>query len=164
MGKYLAALPLLLLFSACTHSYPYLVLSDHCECEVYTYRNTRHNFEIEFRASYKLNDRIITSVEIQFRNNSRDTMSLKQAYLTGTSRNVRYQYNGKPRPLPYETIAPRATLNISLEGSDMENVENPWLKIAGERVVLEITGLILGKTYLPPIRVELMPMNPKLSG
>lgn len=153
-----------LLCSGCTHTYPYLVLSDHCNCEIYTYRNTRDKIEIEFRASYTLSERVTSSVQLLFRNNSDDTLSLRQAYLTGTSRNVRYQYNGKRRPLPYELIPPHSSYSLAFEGTDTEAVENPWLKIVGERVVLEVTGLILGEKFLPPVSVELMPVNPKLSG
>ena len=153
-----------LFLSGCSHTYPYRILSDRCNCEVYTYRNPRYNIEIEFRASYKLKDRVTSSVEIEFRNGSRDTLSLKQAYLTGTSRNVHYQYNGRPRQLPFELIPPGSTFSFAFEGSDTEVVENPWLKIAGERVTLEIRGLILGQKFLPAISVEMMPVNPKLSG
>ena len=161
---YAAIVLVALILSGCSYTYPYRILSDRCNCEIYTYRNPRYNIEIEFRASYKLKDRVTSSVEIQFRNSSRDTLSLKQAYLTGTSRNVRYQYNGRPRPLPFEVIPPGSTFTVAFEGSDTEVVENPWLKIAGERVTLEIKGLILGGKFLPAISVEMMPVNPKLSG
>ncbi len=162
-----ALLPSLLvlftLLSGCSRTYPYLFQPDTCNCEVYTYNDPQNRLEIEFRAEYGVDERISTRVEIEFRNESRDTLSLQQATIKGTSRNIRYQYNDRAVPLPYAVIAPRGRYTVLFEGSDTEVVENPWHKIAGERTVLEIDGLMLGGRLLPPIRVELVPVNPKLS-
>jgi hypothetical protein len=61
-------------------------------------------------------------------------------------------------------IPPGSTFTFVFEGTDTEVVENPWLKIAGERVTLEMKGLMLGEKFLPTINVELMPVNPRLNG
>jgi len=155
--------PLIVFMTGCSQSYPYLFLTDNCRCEVYTHRDTRNKLEIQFKAEYEVDDRIITNVEIEFRNNSADTLSLQQAHIKGASRNIRYQYNDRWVPLPYITVPPRETYTAVFQGGDTELVDDPWLKIAGERTRLEIKGLILGKKELESIRVELMPTNPKLS-
>ncbi|MGH2567149.1 MAG: hypothetical protein ACRDGA_02335 [Bacteroidota bacterium] len=119
--------------------------------------------EIEFSAEYRVGERVTTSVEIQFRNNSRDTLSLQQAFIKGTSRNIRYQYNDKAVPLPFITIPPQHEYTVFFEGTDTEIVPDPWLKIAGERTSIEIKGLLLGGKILAPVNVELAPVNPKLA-
>ena len=154
---------LLAVCASCTQSYPYLFLTDNCRCEEYTYRDPQQRFEILFKAEYEVDERVVTTVEIEFHNRSNDTLSLQQAYLKGTSRNVRYQYNDKWVPLPYEAIAPQGSYRTIFQGGDSEVVLDPWLKIAGERTVLEIKGLMLGEKLLEMIRVELVPVNPKLT-
>lgn len=154
---------LLILLAGCSSSYPYIFLTDNCRCQTYTYRDVANKIEIEFKAVYKVDEKVSTTVEIVFRNHSRDTLSLQQAFIKGTSRNIRYQYNDKARPLPYVTVPPQQTYSVTLEGTDTEVVEDPWRKIAGERTVIEIKGLMLGEKVLSPVKVDFIPLNPKLS-
>ncbi len=154
---------LVILFAGCSSSYPYVFLTDNCHCQTYTYRDAAHKIEIELKAEYKVDERVSTTVEIAFRNNSTDTLSLQQAFIRGTSRNIRYQNNDKAIPLPYVTVPPHQEYSVILQGSDTEVVQNPWHKIAGERAVLEIKGLMLGGKMLPPLKVDFIPSNPKLS-
>ncbi|MCI0706089.1 MAG: hypothetical protein L0Y80_01210 [Ignavibacteriae bacterium] len=153
---------MLLAVSGCTKSYPYLFLTDNCRCEEYTYHDQRQQFDIIFKAHYEVDERVVTTVDIEFRNHSRDTLSLQQAYLKGTSRNIKYQYNNKWVPMPFEAIPPGDSYTMTFRGGDTEMISDPWQKIAGERTVLEIKSLMLGKTMLDPIRVELAPTNPML--
>jgi hypothetical protein len=149
--------------SSCSTSYPYLVLTENCQCEVYTYQDAKHRFAVQFEAAYRVDDRIRTRVEIEFQNRSSDTLSLEQAYVIGTSRNIRYQNNGRAVALPFVRIPPHESSRVIFEGADTERSPNPWLKIAGERTTLEVRGLMLGTDEMPPVKVELTPIQPKLS-
>ena len=145
MIRYLV-IPLFFIFWAgCSNSYPYLFLTDNCRCETYAYRDAQRQFEILFKAEYTVDERVVTTVEIEFRNNSKDTLSLQQGFIKGTSRNISYQYNSKWVPLPYEVIPPQESFTAIFRGGDTQVVPDPWQKIAGERTVLEIKGLLLGK-------------------
>lgn len=154
---------LLLIFYGCSTTHPYLFLNENCRCEVYTYQDSKRRFVVKFEAEYRVEERIRTRVRIEFENRSRDTLSLEQAYVIGTSRNIRYQNNGRAVPLPFVRIPPRESYLMIFEGADTEEAENPWLKIAGERTTIEIRGLMVGKEEIPTVRVELAPINPKLS-
>jgi hypothetical protein len=151
------------LFSSCTTSYPYLITTNNCNCERFVYRDERGRFEIEISASYEVRDRISSTIGIDFHNESGDSLSLRQAYLKGTSTNVGYQFNGQFLPMPYVLIPPKGTYSMTLQGSDTQAEENPWLKIAGERVVIEIKGMLLRDEPIPPIVVTLVPYNPRLT-
>ena len=158
---FLLVAPVLLI--SCASSYPYLVLTDNCNCERYAHRDHVHKLEVEVSGMYRVSDRVFSSISISFSNRSRDTLSLRQAYLKGTSENVHYQFNGRFQPMPYVLVPPGTSYTFTLEGSDTEEVEEPWHKIAGERVTLELRGLLLGGETLAPILVVLVPTNPKLT-
>lgn len=147
--------------SGCSPSYPYLVTNEGCNCQTYTYRDDVKKFNVIVRSSYKVGERISSHVEITFQNRGRDTLDLGQAYVRGTSENVRYQYSGKSLPLPFVRIAPGEEYTVTIDGSDTEVVEDPWRKIAGERVVIEIMKLRMGKALLSNIVLTLVPVNPK---
>ncbi len=158
----LAALTLLFL-SSCTTTYPYLVTTDRCNCETFVYHDGMGRFDIEVSAQYHVSDRISSTVNLVFRNRSRDTLSLRQAFLKGSSTNIAYQFNDRPQPMPYVGIRPGGEYAMTLEGSDTQPDRDPWLKIAGEQVVLEIRGMLLGTKPLPPVVLTLIPFNPKLA-
>lgn len=50
-----------------------------------------------------------------------------------------------------------------MEGSDTEIVADPWHKIAGEQVTIELRGLMTGLRRVDPVVITLIPRNPKLS-
>jgi hypothetical protein len=152
-----------ILFSSCTSTYPYLVTTDECNCESFRFKDERGRFEIDVSARYVISDRINTTIEFVFRNLGRDTLSLRQAYLKGTSLNVHYQFNDRFQPMPFVAVPPGVTYMMTLQGSDTQATENPWLKIAGEKIVLEIKGLLLGFRPLAPVVLTLKPYNPKLA-
>ena len=149
--------------SCCTSSYPYLVATDNCNCERYTYRDERGRFEIEVSARYEISARITSTIELVFRNKSRDVLSLQQAYIKGTSANIPYPLNDRFQAMPYVQIAAGGSYTMTLSGSDSQTSENPWLKIAGEKVVLEIRGVTLGGMTVHPIQLTLIPYNPKIA-
>lgn len=152
-----------LFFSSCTSTYPYLVTTDQCNCETFSFKDELRKFEIDISARSVITDRINSTIEFVFRNRSGDSLSLRQAYLKGTSSNVRYQFSDRFQPMPFVTVPPGGTYSMTLKGSDTEVTENPWLKIAGEKIVLELKGMLLGRRPLAPIVLTLKPYNPKLA-
>lgn len=160
LGWLALAAPLVL--SSCTSTYPYLVTTDGCNCERYTVTDQRWKFEIEFSAFYRVTDHVESTINIIFYNRGEDTLSLRQAYIRGTSSNVRYQFNDIFQPMPFVAIPPGERYRMALQGNDTESVEEPWYKIAGERVTVEIRGILYGLSVVPPIVVTFVPFNPKL--
>ncbi|MDP2883861.1 MAG: hypothetical protein Q8P51_02420 [Ignavibacteria bacterium] len=163
MKPALLALIAAVVFSSCTSTYPYLVTTDECNCEAFSFKDERGRFKIDVAGRYVITDRINSTIEFVFRNQSRDSLSLRQAYLKGTSLNVRYQFNDRFQPMPFVAVPPGGTYTMTLQGSDTESTENPWLKIAGEKIVIEIKGMLLGLRPLAPIVLTLKPYNPKLA-
>jgi len=155
------ALILSLYVSACSPSYPYLVTNERCNCEEYTFLDKPRKLKATIRASYTIKDRITSTIEITFKNEGKDTLDLGQAYLRGTSENVKYQYNGRSLPLPFVRIEPGDDYTITMTGTDTDLVDDPMRKIAGERVILEITKLRVGGAIVPDIVFVLVPVNPK---
>jgi hypothetical protein len=151
-----------LVVSSCTSSYPYLVATDNCNCERFTYREERGRFEIDVSARYEIKDRITSTIELVFRNKSHEALSLRQAYIKGTSSNIQYPFNDRFQPMPFVQIAPGGHYTMTFSGSDSRLSDNPWLKIAGEKVGLEIRGLSLGGKTVLPIQLTLVPYNPKI--
>jgi hypothetical protein len=151
------------LLSSCTSSYPYLITTDGCNCERYTYNDERGRFSIDLTAHYVVTDRINSTIEFVFRNESRESLNLRQAFLKGTSVNVRYPFNDRFQPMPYVVVPPDDSYRMTLEGSDARGSADPWLKIAGETIVIEMKGILLGMKPLAPIVLTLKPLNPKLA-
>jgi hypothetical protein len=148
---------------SCTSSYPYLIATDNCNCERFTYREGQGRFEIEVSARYEIKDRITSTIELVFRNKSRQALSLQQAFIKGTSANIRYPFNDRFQPMPFVQIPPGGKYTMTFSGSDTQVSDNPWLKIAGEKVALEIRGLLLGEKKVLPIQLALIPYNPKIA-
>jgi hypothetical protein len=163
MKPALLALIAVIMFSSCSSTYPYLVTTDECNCETFSFKDERGRFEIDVSARYVITDRINSTIEFVFQNQSRDSLSLRQAFLKGTSLNVRYPFNDRFQPMPFVAVPPGGTYTMTLQGSDTEATVNPWLKIAGERIVLEIKGMLLGLRPVAPIVLTLKPYNPKLA-
>jgi hypothetical protein len=149
--------------SSCTSSYPYLIVTDNCNCERFTYREEGGRFEIDVSARYEVKERITSTIELVFRNKSRDTLSFRQASIKGTSANIQYLSNGRFQPMPFVQIVPGNNYEMTFSGSDTRLSGDPWLKIAGEKVVLEIRGLLLGGKTVMPIQLTLVPLNPKIA-
>ncbi|HWP82996.1 MAG TPA: hypothetical protein VNN76_10120 [Bacteroidota bacterium] len=152
-----------LAISSCVQSYPYLVLNDECRCENYHYRDPRLGIEIHLAASYRVKDVVTSTIEITFVNDSGDTLTLKQGFIKATSLNVRYANNDMFQPLPFVDVQPGKRFVMTIEGRDTDQSSDPWLKIAGERVTIELKRLRLGSRDIPPLLFRLMPVNPQFS-
>lgn len=161
--KWALGIAVVLLIASCRSTYPYLVTSENCNCESYVFKDRKHNIEIAVGATYHMGERVTSTVQVTFRNKNKNDLSLQQAHIKGTSTNVRYQFNDRYQPLPYVTIAPGKSYTIIFEGSDTDLVDDPWHKIAGERVTLELKGLMIGSEVLNPIVITMVPVNPKLN-
>lgn len=146
---------------ACQTSYPYLILNDECRCEEYHY-NDPAGVSITIKARYKVGDAISSRIEITIENRSSDSLDLRQAFIKGTSRNVRYAANNRFLPLPHVVILPGKDYDLALEGQDVDRADDPWLKIAGEQVTIEIRKMYLSGKELQPAVFRLVPKNPKL--
>jgi hypothetical protein len=149
--------------TGCAQTYPYLIVTDDCNCTHYRYLDRSSKVEYVLSGDYAVNARVASTIRITLRNLSKDTLSLKQGHIRGSSRNIRYENNGRYVPLPFVDILPGEEFQITLAGTDTETVAEPWFKIAGERVRLEIKGLLLKGKILNPMVVEFIPVNPKLS-
>ena len=125
MKPALLAVIAVVLFSSCSSTYPYLVTTDECNCESFSFKDERGRFEIDVSARYVITDRINSTIEFVYRNQSRDSLSLRQAYLKGTSLNVRYPFNDRFQPMPFVAVPPGGTYTMTLQGSDTEATENP---------------------------------------
>ncbi len=152
----------LLLQPGCSTSvvyYPYLVVTDQCNCR--EYRTRDGEVEYKFRAHYSMQDGIVTRIEIELVNRSSDTLSLDLGSVRVSSLNVPYQYNNKFVPLPRLTILPHRSDVVDLTGRDVSGSDD-WLLVAGERLTVTTRGLRLGERRLKEQEVTLIPENPKL--
>lgn len=147
--------------AACASSYTYLARNDDCNCEEYTYRDQRYGIDYTFRAQYRTEETIVTSIEIEFLNNAADTLHLDPGAVRMSSQNMDYSYNNRFIPLPPLAIPPGGKEVVYLTGRDQgKGVE--WNKIAGESLTVTVKSLLLGEILLPPVSVVFIPTNPKL--
>jgi hypothetical protein len=153
---------LLMLLNACQTSYPYLVLNDNCRCEQFTHKDAVSGIAVEIKARYRVKDAIISHIEITITNPTADTLDLRQGFIKGTSRNVKYAANDRFLPLAHVVILPSREYSFSLEGEDTDASGDPWLKIAGEQITIEIRKMFLGGKEVRPVVFTLVPHNPKL--
>jgi len=140
-----------------TASYPYRTADG--STEEFSARD--HEVEYRIRAHYRMRQGVTTGIEIEFRNESNDTLSLDLASAKVSSRNIAYQFNDLFVPLPQILVPPHASDRVTLTGRDVGGVDD-WLKIAGERLTVTIKGVQLGGTALAPLEAAFVPVNPKL--
>lgn len=148
--------------AGCTPHYSFRVTTDNCRCEEFTLKGTRYPVDYVFRATYAMDDGIVTEIGITFVNRGTDSLILYSGGVKVSSRNVEYQYNNRFVPLPFMVIAPGRRERIELTGVDIAGKED-WNKIAGERMTVTIRGIRLGEIRLPEESVEFVPENPKLN-
>lgn len=154
------AVPALFL-AACSSTHPYLVTNENCFCEEYTYRDEQAKFSVDVKAVYEVGDQVTSIVELRFRNHAGDTLDLRQTFIRGTSKNVRYQFNDRFQPLPHVAVPPGRSYTMVMQGSDTEVVAEPWHKIAGEQVTIELRGMLVGGKPVNPVVLIMIPRNPK---
>jgi hypothetical protein len=143
------------------HTYLYRATNGNCNCEEYRMVDERSGVEMRFRASYVMNHGVATTVEIEFINRSRDTLSLDPGVAKITSRNVGYRFNDKFIPLPHLIIPPSRSDHVVMHGTDVAQ-EDDWNKIAGEQLTVTLKGISLGLSTMPQQSVTFIPENPKL--
>lgn len=152
----------LLLEPGCTSPvvyYPYRIANDQCNCR--EYRTRDGGVEYRFRAHYSMHNGLVTRIEIQLFNHSRDTLSLDMGSVRVSSLNVSYQYNNKFVPLPQIVVLPRDSSTVDLSGRDVSGSDD-WLLVAGEKLTLTTKGLRLGERELKAQEITFIPENPKL--
>jgi len=140
-------------------SYHYFAVNDNCNCE--EYRTEGNGIKYAFRANYRMEGGILTGIEIEIHNETRDTLSLDLATVRIYSRNISYQYNNKFLPLSPLKISPGKSEIVRLAGKEVSGTDD-WHEIAGERLTVTIRGLALGGRLIGQQEVEFVPENPKL--
>jgi hypothetical protein len=160
-----ATLAFALILGGCAGSrsgYIYRATTDNCNCEEYQINDGKNKIHYRFRAHYKMDHGIVTTVEIEFINRSDDTLSLDPVVVRIASRNISYRYNNKFIPLPLLVILPGESENVILTGTDTSQ-QDDWNKIAGEQLTITLQGLRLGESELSRREVVFVPENPRLA-
>ncbi|MBI4548680.1 MAG: hypothetical protein HY707_11910 [Ignavibacteriae bacterium] len=142
-------------------TYPYLAITNNCNCEEYSTVDKEYNIEYRFRAHYRMDKGVFTGIKVEITNHSKDTLFLDGGAVKISSRNVSYQYNDKFLPLPALTILPRRSDVLEMAGKDPSET-NDWHKIAGEQLTLTLKRLRLGEHEIKAQTVTFVPKNPKL--
>lgn len=143
------------------HEYRYRATNNDCNCEKYIVSDEKYKIDYLFRATYKMQIGILTNIEIEFTNNSDDTLSFERSAIKVSSRNVKYQYNNKFLPLTWDPILPQSSGSRKLNGKEVTDESN-WHKIAGEQLGITIKGILLGSKELKSQTVIFAPENPNL--
>jgi len=141
--------------------YSYRAINNGCNCREYRVVDRARQIEYLFRARYRMEEGIVTNIEIELTNNSPDSLFLDRGTVRVTSNNVAYQYNDKFLPLPAITIHPHHSDVVKLAGREI-NGKDDWNKIAGEQLRVTVKGLRTGRRDLEPQTVIFVPENPKL--
>jgi hypothetical protein len=142
-------------------TYIYHAMNDGCNCEEFTAHDRMNRITYIFRARYRMEEGISTSIVVHILNLSSDTLFLDQGTARISSRNINYQYNNKSVPLPRLIIEPQGSDVVEMTGRDISGDED-WNKIAGEQLTLTLLGLRLGDHFIPQQVVTFIPENPKL--
>ena len=152
----------LFIWSGCAGSgYAYRAVTDNCNCDEFRAKDERNNIEYRFRARYRMDHGIVTTIEIGFMNKSNDTLFLDPGVVKISSRNIDYRYNNKFIPLPILILPPGSSDDVIMTGTDTSE-DDDWNKIAGEQLKITIKGLRLGFNTLGQQSVVFIPVNPKL--
>jgi len=154
---------LTVLAAGCTGGYPYYVVNDGCRCEHYTVTDAANRIVYSLAASYSVNGEIRTQVDVTIANNGRDTLDLSLAYVKVSSKNVPYRYNDRFLPINITHVAPAREEHLTLTGESVNmDVRDPWLKIAGEELVVTLKGMRINGREIPARVITFIPLNPKL--
>ena len=141
--------------------YDYHVTTNGCDCVSYATVDVDAKIDYRFQASYRMQSGISTEIQFSIGNNSDDTLSFDRGAVKVSSRNVKYQYNDKFLPLPWESILPRSSAVRKLTGKEV-TAESNWHKIAGEQLTVTLKGFTLGAKVLKNQTVVFVPENPIL--
>jgi hypothetical protein len=157
------ALLFIFMLGGCASTFPYRITNNECGCERYSTRDKQFEVSYIVSAKYTVKDGISSQINIELQNTTHDTIDLSQMYVKITSRNIPYRYNDKFLPIEVPFVLPesRQTLNLVGESLVSDN-HDPWLKIAGEELVVTLKGMRMGMHELQQQVVHLVPLNPKL--
>ena len=139
--------------------YPYRATA--CDCGTYTFRDSSVRVEYRISAEYRMQQGIHTEITCTLVNRTRDTLYFERAAIRVSSRNVRYQYNDKFLPIPWDPLLPQSSATHKITGREVTDASD-WNKIAGERLSVSFKGLSLSGRELVPQTVEFIPENPKI--
>lgn len=142
-------------------SFDYLVQNENCRCEEFTTRDRKYPVRYTFRASYRMESGIITTLRISFDNMGTDTLFLDPGSVMVSSKNINYQYNNKFLPLPDMIIPPGDSEDLDLDGKEVTDAPT-WKNIAGEQLTLTLKGMRMGDAVLGTQVVTFVPENPML--
>jgi hypothetical protein len=126
-----------------------------CSCAEYTVDDPHERVTYGFRASYSMNDGIVTEIRVTLRNGSADTLFLGTGSVKVSSTNIRYQYNDLFVPLPDLAVAPGRSEELTFVGSEVTDRPS-WRRIAGERLTPD-PRRERGRTRTAPARSDLHP-------
>ena len=157
---------LMLVVAGCGTSvdvYPYRVLNDDCSCEQFRVADKRMSVTYTFSAVYSLDSAMKTKITVSVQNDDPDTLDLSLAYVKIVSRNIPYRYNDKFLPVTITSIPPGEQRTLSLAGEvDHLQQSDPWLAIAGEKLVVTLKGMRIKGKPLAMQTIQFIPKNPKL--
>jgi hypothetical protein len=150
--------------SSSPDAYPYRAMNDDCNCEHFTCADPKEPVRYEFTATYSVDKKITTEITVVVYNGSPDTLDMSLGAIRVSSRNVHYRYNKMFVPVTIASVPPRDQRTLTLVGSAAgDGSSDPWLAIAGERLVLTIKGLRLRGKELAMQTVQFVPSNPKFT-
>src|SRR5258708_21620849 len=73
--------------------YFYRAINDDCNCQEYRLADRPGRIEYLFRARYRMEEGIVTDIEIELRNNNPDSLFFDRGAIKVSSQNMSYQYN-----------------------------------------------------------------------
>lgn len=141
--------------------YEYRAVTDDCNCAEFRTGNAGSGVEFIFRARYKMDGGVVTTLDLEVRNTSADTVFFDHGTVRVSSKNIAYQYNDKFLPLGDLIVPPGDARGIQLTGKDI-NDANDWHKIAGERLTVTVRGIRAGEKTLKQQSVTFVPENPMI--
>lgn len=147
--------------AASDRSYPYRIANDNCNCLEYTIQDPGAKVEYRLQATYRMQTGVLTEIDFTIVNRSDDTLAFDRGAVRVSSNNIRYQYNNKFLPLPWDPVLPRSSGSRKLTGKEVTD-KTDWNRIAGEQLTITIKGLALGGRELKSQSVTFVPENPNV--
>lgn len=145
-------------------TFPYRVVTNDCFCDTFRISDAKASVTYSFSAVYRLDGAMSTTVTVDIRNGSSDTLDLSLAYVKISSRNIPYRYNNRFLPVTLMNVPPGETRTLTLHGDvDDTGRSDPWLAIAGEELTLTLKGIRVRGVAIAMQEVKFVPHNPKLS-
>jgi hypothetical protein len=142
---------------------PYNVTTRNCLCERFETKDADVPVSYVFSAWYRVDEVITTQIVVDLINKSLDTLDLSLANIKVSSRNIPYTYNDKFIPIQIHHVLPGEKRTLTLNGESIKREgSDPWLKIAGEELVVTLKGMRMRFRTLRSLVVTFVPQNPKL--